>query len=79
MLEELIYGLEEINKMKDYKCCYLEPVLKRLRNGEEVKLAVPIYDSKTGKWIHDLSFFTLRAERALDKALECLPDSPNLS
>ncbi|MBT4165702.1 hypothetical protein HOE04_01550 [archaeon] len=60
--------------MTDYDCCYIEPVLRRLRAGEEVRLAVPIYNSRTQEWIHDLNFFAVRAEKRFDEAMKSLED-----
>ena len=38
-------------------CCYLEPFIERLRNGEEVRMAVPCYDVKKREFFYDLRRF----------------------
>jgi len=57
------------------ECCMYESVLERIRRGDSVRFAIPIYDTKTREWIYDAQRFTLRADCNFDRALEKLSDS----
>ena len=53
-------------------CCYLESDLRKLRDGEKVKMAVPVYDSRNKQFSYDPRILSENPNKAFEEAIRKL-------